>query len=79
MSVYIELTEIVQKVLILHFIGHPQIERELVLSSGDKGSTKIPLMNDRTSGLQHLLPRSTSGAVAPDHPPKQLQAWVSAK
>ncbi|XP_037916745.1 repressor of filamentous growth 1-like isoform X2 [Hermetia illucens] len=51
------------------------IERELVLSSGDKGSTKIPLMNDRTSGLQHLLPRSTSGAVAPDHPPKQLQAW----
>lgn len=51
--------------------------------SNDKGSTKIPLMNDsrhspgirRGNGL-HLLPRQ-HGAIAPDHPPKQIHAWVS--
>lgn len=59
-----------------------QIERELILSS-DKASSKIPLMHEvrntpsgprRTAAA--LLPRQT-GAIAPDHPPKQLQAWVS--
>lgn len=58
-----------------------QIERELILSS-DKASSKIPLMHEvrntpsgprRTAAA--LLPRQT-GAIAPDHPPKQLQAWV---
>lgn len=61
-----------------------QIERELVLSN-DKGSTKIPLMHEsrpsssgmrRGNGIQHLLPRP-HGAIAPDHPPKQMHAWVS--
>lgn len=58
-----------------------QIERELVLSS-DKASSKIPLMREartpsgqrRTVGIP-LLPRQT-GAIAPDHPPKQMHAWV---
>lgn len=59
-----------------------QIERELILSS-DKASSKIPLMHEvrntpsgprRTAAA--LLPRQT-GSIAPDHPPKQLQAWVS--
>lgn len=61
-----------------------QIDRELVLSN-DKGSTKIPLMHEarpsssgmrRGNGIQHLLPRP-HGAIAPDHPPKQMHAWVS--
>lgn len=30
----------------------------------------------RTAVLPLLLPRQT-GSIAPDHPPKQLQAWVS--
>lgn len=59
-----------------------QIERELILSS-DKASSKIPLMHEtrtpsgvrRTVGLP-LLPRQM-GSIAPDHPPKQLHAWVS--
>lgn len=58
-----------------------QIERELVLSI-DKGLTKVPLMHEPrgnhgnriTNGIQ-LLPKQT-GAIAPDHPPKQTQAWV---
>lgn len=57
-----------------------QIERELVLSS-DKASSKIPLMREartpsgprRSAGIPLL--RQT-GAIAPDHPPKQLHAWV---
>lgn len=62
-----------------------QIERELVLSA-EKGSTKIPLMHEprtvagqprRTVAGLPLLPRS-SGSIAPDHPPKQIQAWVRA-
>ncbi|KAG4068907.1 hypothetical protein HA402_005055 [Bradysia odoriphaga] len=56
------------------------IERELVLSI-DKGLTKVPLMHEPrgnhgtriTNGIQ-LLPKQT-GAIAPDHPPKQTQAW----
>uniref|UniRef100_A0A1B0CBE2 SAM domain-containing protein n=2 Tax=Lutzomyia longipalpis TaxID=7200 RepID=A0A1B0CBE2_LUTLO len=62
------------------------IEKELILS-GDKGSTKIPLMNDyRTppagflkSGVTlQMLPRPASASIAPDHPkPKHLQAWNS--
>lgn len=58
-----------------------QIERELVLSI-DKGLTKVPLMHEPrgnpgsrlTNGIQ-LLPKQT-GSIAPDHPPKQTQAWV---
>lgn len=30
----------------------------------------------RRNGLQMLLPRQ-QGAIAPDHPPKQMHAWVS--
>ncbi|KAJ6626110.1 hypothetical protein Bhyg_17007, partial [Pseudolycoriella hygida] len=55
------------------------IERELVLSI-DKGLTKVPLMHEprgnpgsRLSNGIHLLPKQ-SGAIAPDHPPKQTQA-----
>lgn len=63
------------------FIIVLQIERELVLSS-DKASSKIPLMHEartpsgarRSAGIP-LLQRQT-GAIAPDHPPKQMQAWV---
>lgn len=61
-----------------------QIERELVLSI-DKGLTKVPLMHEPrgnpgnriTNGIQ-LLPKQT-GSIAPDHPPKHTQAWVSLK
>ncbi|XP_055384615.1 uncharacterized protein LOC129614197 isoform X2 [Condylostylus longicornis] len=49
------------------------IERELILTN-EKGSSKIPLMTDRSGGL--LLNRQMGSAVvAPDHPPKHLQAW----
>lgn len=58
-----------------------QIERELVLSI-DKGLTKVPLMHEprgnpgnRISNGIQLLPKQT-GSIAPDHPPKQTQAWV---
>lgn len=59
-----------------------QIERELILSS-DKASSKIPLMHEsrtpsgvrRTVGIP-LLSRQPA-SIAPDHPPKQLHAWVS--
>lgn len=63
-----------------------QIERELVLSA-EKASTKIPLMHEprtpagpsrRTAAGIPLLPRST-GAIAPDHPLKMQQAWVSVR
>lgn len=63
----------------IHFFGQipKQIERELILSA-DKASSKIPLMHEsrvqRSVGLS-LLSRQT-GAIAPDHPPKQLHAWV---
>lgn len=52
--------------------------------SGKGASSKIPLIANqprtpsgprRTAGIS-LLPR-TSGAIAPDHPAKQMQAWVS--
>lgn len=54
-----------------------------MIISSDKSNSKIPLMHEygtpsgvrRSSGLQ-LLPRPT-GAIAPDHPPKQMQAWVN--
>uniref|UniRef100_A0A1B0D2S0 Uncharacterized protein n=1 Tax=Phlebotomus papatasi TaxID=29031 RepID=A0A1B0D2S0_PHLPP len=62
------------------------IEKELILS-GDKGSTKIPLMNDyrtppsgflKTGVTLQMLPRPVSASIAPDHPkPKHLQAWNS--
>jgi hypothetical protein len=59
-----------------------QIERELILST-DKSASKIPIMYDtrsppgpRRSAAIPLLQRS-SVAVAPDHPPKQIEAWVS--
>lgn len=55
----------------------------MILSS-DKSAQKIPLMHEsrtpsglrRATGLQILSPRP-HGAIAPDHPPKQMQAWVS--
>lgn len=48
----------------------------------DKGLTKVPLMHEprgipgsRISNGIQLLPKQT-GSIAPDHPPKQTQAWV---
>lgn len=50
--------------------------------STDKGLTKVPLMHEprgnpvnRISNGIQLLPKQT-GSIAPDHPPKQTQAWV---
>ncbi|CAH1636724.1 unnamed protein product [Spodoptera littoralis] len=44
------------------------IEREVILSSGDKNS-KVPI-------LQEARKRGRLGAVAPDTPPKALSAWT---
>ncbi|KAJ0175934.1 hypothetical protein K1T71_008108 [Dendrolimus kikuchii] len=44
------------------------IEREVILSSGDKNS-KVPI-------LQEARKRGRLGAVAPDAPPKALSAWT---
>ncbi|XP_063538465.1 uncharacterized protein LOC134747762 isoform X1 [Cydia strobilella] len=46
------------------------IEREVILSSGDKNS-KVPI-------LQQERRRGRLGAVAPDTPPKALAAWTHA-
>jgi hypothetical protein len=48
-----------------------QIEREVILSSGDKNS-KVPI-------LQEARKRGRLGAVAPDTPPKALSAWTHAE
>lgn len=49
-----------------------------MILSADKASSKIPLMHEsraqRSVGLS-LLTRQT-GSIAPDHPPKQMHAWV---
>ncbi|XP_071056755.1 uncharacterized protein [Onthophagus taurus] len=42
------------------------IEREVILSSGDKNS-KIPILHDYM--------KKSKGTIAPDVPPKQMQAW----
>ncbi|XP_064073200.1 uncharacterized protein LOC113396510 isoform X3 [Vanessa tameamea] len=47
------------------------IEREVILSSGDK-SSKVPI-------LQEARKRGRLGAVAPDTPPKALSAWTHAE
>ncbi|XP_038212972.1 uncharacterized protein LOC119833135 isoform X2 [Zerene cesonia] len=47
------------------------IEREVILSSGDKNS-KVPI-------LQEARKRGRLGAVAPDTPPKALSAWTHAE
>ncbi|XP_063828931.1 uncharacterized protein LOC135078263 [Ostrinia nubilalis] len=47
------------------------IEREVILSSGDKNS-KVPI-------LQEARKRGRLGAVAPDTPPKALAAWTYAE
>ncbi|CAB3255993.1 unnamed protein product [Arctia plantaginis] len=47
------------------------IEREVILSSGDKNS-KVPI-------LQEARKRGRLGAVAPDAPPKALSAWTHAE
>ncbi|CAG5023487.1 unnamed protein product [Parnassius apollo] len=47
------------------------IEREVILSSGDKNS-KVPI-------LQEARKRGRLGAVAPDTPPKTLSAWTHAE
>ncbi|CAK1543273.1 unnamed protein product [Leptosia nina] len=47
------------------------IEREVILSSGDKNS-KVPI-------LQEARKRGRLGAVAPDTPPKPLSAWTNAE
>lgn len=48
-----------------------QIEREVILSSGDK-SSKVPILQDARK-------RGRLGAVAPDTPPKALSAWTHAE
>lgn len=50
---------------------YPQIEREVILSTGDKNS-KVPI-------LQEARKRGRLGAVAPDAPPKALSAWTHAE
>lgn len=47
-----------------------QIERELILSNDNKNASKVPL----GSGLHHFIPKMP-GAVTPEHPVKQMQAW----
>ncbi|XP_052742040.1 uncharacterized protein LOC112047533 [Bicyclus anynana] len=47
------------------------IEREVILSTGDK-SSKVPI-------LQEARKRGRLGAVAPDTPPKALSAWTHAE
>ncbi|XP_013135383.1 PREDICTED: uncharacterized protein LOC106100865 [Papilio polytes] len=47
------------------------IEREVILSSGEKNS-KVPI-------LQEARKRGRLGAVAPDTPPKTLSAWTHAE
>ncbi|RVE43286.1 hypothetical protein evm_012045 [Chilo suppressalis] len=47
------------------------IEREVILSSGEKNS-KVPI-------LQEARKRGRLGAVAPDTPPKALSAWTHAE
>ncbi|KAJ2937464.1 hypothetical protein O0L34_g19171 [Tuta absoluta] len=47
------------------------IEREVILSSGDKNS-KVPILQDARK-------RGRLGAVAPDTPPKALAAWTHAE
>lgn len=44
-----------------------QIEREVILSSGDKNS-KIPILNE--------YKKRSKVAIAPDVPPKQMAAWT---
>lgn len=60
-----------RSIIHLEIPSFPQIEREVILSSGDKNS-KVPI-------LQEARKRGRLGAVAPDTPPKALSAWTHAE